>query len=296
MADAVRVQSLQEAQPRKAKDYRSEVEPIWCPGCGDFGVLAAVSDVCAARGLDPNELVIVSGIGCSGRFPAFLTAYGFHGVHGRALPIATGVALANPDLQVLVVGGDGDGLSIGAGHFPHAARRNANLTYLMLDNEIYGLTKGQISPTTSDLGLAKKALSSPHGSWEQPINPVALALTYGASFVGRAYSAQRKEMTAVIDAAFDHRGFSFVHVISPCTTFYNSYKTITPKVESLADEHDRSDRGAAMALAYDQERVYTGVFYRDVDRPTLDEQFTHLRQVATGGRDTTLDDILNAYG
>lgn len=295
MADTVQTQSLQEVATRKAKDYRSGLDPIWCPGCGDFGVLSAVSEVFAERNVNPNDVVIVSGIGCSGRFPAFLTCYGFHGVHGRALPIATGVALANPDLKVMVVGGDGDGLSIGAGHFPHAARRNVNLTYLMLDNEIYGLTKGQISPTTTDLGLAKKALSSPHGSWEQPINPIGLALSYGASFVARAYSAQRKEMTNIIDQAFAHRGFSFVQVISPCTTFYNSYKTMTPKVRLIEDDHNVHDRNGALQLAYDRSHLWLGLLYRDSERPTLEDQFAHLRQMASGGRDRTLDEVFDAY-
>lgn len=295
MADTAQAQTLQEAQVKKAKDYRSGLDPIWCPGCGDYGVLSAVSEVFADRGVDAHEVVIVSGIGCSGRFPAFLTCYGFHGVHGRALPIATGVALANPDLHVIVVGGDGDGLSIGGGHFPHAARRNINLTYLMLDNEIYGLTKGQLSPTTTDLSLAKKALSSPHGTWEQPINPVGLALSYGASFVARAYSAQRKELSAVIDQAFAHRGFSFVQVISPCTTFYNSYKTITPKVRLIEDDHNIHDRNGALQLAYDRSTLWLGVFFRDADRPTLDDQFTHLRQMATGGKDMALQQLLERY-
>lgn len=283
------------ATQRSAKDYRSDVDPIWCPGCGDYGVLSAVAEVLANRNVDPNKVVIVSGIGCSSRFPAFLTCYGFHSVHGRALPIATGVALANPDLHVIVVGGDGDGLSIGAGHFPHAARRNVNLTYLLLDNEIYGLTKGQISPTTTDLSLAKKALSSPHGTWELPINPIGLALSYGASFVGRAYSAQRKELTNVIDQAFQHKGFGFVHVISPCTTFYNSYKTMTPRVRLIEDDHNPHDRNGALQLAYDKKDIWLGVFYREADRPTLGDQFAHLRQLATGGREQTLDEVFDHY-
>ncbi|MCC7493055.1 MAG: 2-oxoacid:ferredoxin oxidoreductase subunit beta [Fimbriimonadaceae bacterium] len=284
-----------EPQVRKAKDYRSDLDPIWCPGCGDFGVLAAVSEVFAEQQVNPDEVVIVSGIGCSSRFPGFLSCYGFHSVHGRALPVATGVALANPKLKVLVVGGDGDGLSIGAGHFPHAARRNVNLTYLLLDNEIYGLTKGQISPTTTDLSLARKALSSPHGTWEQPINPVGLALSYGASYVARAYSAQRKELTSVISRAFRHQGFSFVQVISPCTTFYNSYKTMTPRVRPIEEDHNIHDRNGALMLAYDRKHVWLGEFYRDPDRPTLTDQFEHLKQLAVGGRPATLEAVLDRY-
>lgn len=295
MTDVIQAQTLQDAEPRRPKDYRSQVDPIWCPGCGDFGVLSAVSEVFAQRSVDPNDVVIVSGIGCSSRFPAFLKCYGFHGVHGRALPIATGVALANPRLRVMVVGGDGDGLSIGAGHLPHACRRNADITYLLLDNEIYGLTKGQISPTTTDLSLAKKALSSPFGTWEQPVNPVGLALSYGASFVARAYSAQRKELVQVIDEAFGHRGFSFVQVISPCTTFYNSYKTVTARIRFIDEEHNVHDRHGALQLAYDPRHTWLGVFYRDTERPTLDDQFQHIREMATGGKRRTLTDVFAQY-
>lgn len=295
MADTLQSQTVQSVSARKPKDYRSDVDPIWCPGCGDFGVLSAVLEVFAQRGVEPKDVVIVSGIGCSSRFPAFVECYGFHSVHGRALPVATGVALANPDLHVVVVGGDGDGLSIGGGHFPHTARRNPNLTYLMLDNEIYGLTKGQISPTTTDLSLAKKALSSPHGSWEAPLNAVALALSYGASFVARAYSAQRKEMAKTLDEALAHRGFSFVHVVSPCTTFYNSYKAFTPRVQMVADDHNARDRAAALGLAYDTDHVWLGTFYQEVGRPTLTDQFQHLQEMAVGGRETQISDVLQRY-
>lgn len=281
--------------PRNRKDYLSGLDPIWCPGCGDFGVLSGVSEVFAELNWDPKDVVIVSGIGCSGRFPAFLHGYGFHGVHGRALPIATGVALANPKLKVLVVGGDGDGLSIGAGHFPHAARRNVNLTYLMLDNEIYGLTKGQVSPTTTDMGLAKKALSSPYGAWERPVNAAALALSYHASYVGRAYSAKRKEMTYTLTEAFQHEGFSFVHIVSPCTTFYDSYKTFTPRVTPVPDDHNVLDLEAAMRLATDPERIYLGTLYHEEGRPTLTELFEHQRQMASAGKDLSLADVFESY-
>lgn len=296
MADTVQAQSLADVRPQTAKEYRSDVDPIWCPGCGDFGVLSAVAEVLAAKQVDPTDVVIVSGIGCSSRFPAFLKCFGFHGVHGRALPIATGVALANPNLHVIVVGGDGDGLSIGAGHFPHAARRNVNLTYLMLDNEIYGLTKGQISPTTTDLSLAKKALSSPFGTWEAPLNAAGLAISFGASFVARAYSAQRKELTRTVDEAFDHRGFSFVHIISPCTTFYNSYKTFTPRVKLVPEDHNIHDRNGALQFAYDHQTIWLGTLYVDADRPTLSDQFRHLGEIARGGKEHSLQSIFASYG
>ena len=160
-----------------AKDYRSDLKPIWCPGCGDYGVLGAVSRALAAIGRPPHEIAFISGIGCSSRIPGYTTAYGFNTVHGRALPIAQGIKLANPDLLVLVAGGDGDGFSIGGGHVPHAIRRNIDLTYILMDNQIYGLTKGQLSPTSP---RGTKTPTSVYGSMEDPVNPLLYVLAYGA--------------------------------------------------------------------------------------------------------------------
>src|SRR5512144_2108695 len=164
----------------QAKDYKSELKPIWCPGCGDFGVVQAICRALARTGRPPHEIAFVSGIGCSSRIPGYTTAYGFNTVHGRALPIAEGIKMANPELLVLVAGGDGDGFSIGGGHVPHAVRRNQDITYIVMDNQIYGLTKGQLSPT-SPRGL--KTVSSMHGSLEGPVNPLMYVLGYGAGFV-----------------------------------------------------------------------------------------------------------------
>ncbi len=282
-----------EAQPA-AKDYRSDKEPIWCPGCGDYGVLSAVTEVFAQREMDPDSTVLVSGIGCSSRFPTFIKGFGFHSVHGRALPVATGVAMANPRLDVVVVGGDGDGLSIGGGHFTHACRRNPNMTYLMLDNEIYGLTKGQVSPTTTDLSLAKKALTTPFGTWEWPLDPVSLALAYQATFVARAYSARRQELVDIIDRAIEHDGFSFVQVISPCASFYNSFRAKAPHVKAIDEGHDTSDRAAATVLAGDPAAVWLGVFYQDT-KPTLRQRFRDLGESAMKGRDHQLGEVFARY-
>src|SRR4030042_1310261 len=208
------------SEPIAVKNLKSDVKPIWCPGCGDFGVLNAMLKALGDLQLDPTHVAIASGIGCSGRFPAFVNSYGFHGVHGRVLPLATGIKMANPELTVFAVGGDGDAFSIGAGHLPHAARRNVDITYIVMDNEIYGLTKGQPSPT-SPLGMEKKA--SPYGTYDSPLNPVAMVLSYGATFVARGFSSQPRDLSELIKQGVQHPGFAFIQVISPCVTFYDTY-------------------------------------------------------------------------
>src|SRR5512140_402762 len=193
-------------------DYQSDLKPIWCPGCGDFGVLHAIYRSLAAIGRPPHEIAFVSGIGCSGRIPGYTTTYGFNSVHGRALPIAQGIKLANPDLMVLVAGGDGDGFSIGGGHVPHVVRRNLDLTYIVMDNQIYGLTKGQLSPM-SPRGL--ETVTSAHGSLEDPVNPLLSVLGYGAAFVAQGTPADMPGLAAVIEEAIRYPGFAFVNVPSP---------------------------------------------------------------------------------
>lgn len=253
---------------RTAKDYKSGNDPIWCPGCGDYGVLASLYDMLVTHNYDPKDVVVVSGIGCSSRLPGFLTTYGFHGVHGRALPIAMGVKLANPQLSVIVTGGDGDGFAIGGGHIPHMCRRNADLTYIVMDNEIYGLTKGQISPT-SPIGLDTG--TTPLGSIERPINPIAMTLIYGATFVARTYSGKRPDMTKIFIKGIDHKGFSFIDVYSPCITFYDTYKTWPQKIAPIPEDHDVTDLQAALKLAMDTEKMYVGIFYQK-EEPTLEQQ------------------------
>jgi 2-oxoglutarate ferredoxin oxidoreductase subunit beta len=200
-----------------AKDYKSDVKPIWCPGCGVFSVLAAITRALAAMNLPPEEVAVVSGIGCSSRIPAYTTVYGFHGVHGRALPVATGLKIARPDLTVLVTGGDGDGFSIGGNHFLHACRRNVDLTYIVMDNQVYGMTKGQASPTTAPDWEGSKL--TPDGSGINPFHPLVVALAAGANFIARCSSSDPKNVADIIGQAIRHPGFSLVHVLSPCVTF-----------------------------------------------------------------------------
>jgi 2-oxoglutarate/2-oxoacid ferredoxin oxidoreductase subunit beta len=253
------------AGPFEAKDYKSDLKPIWCPACGDYGVLQAVYRALAAIGRPPHEIAFVSGIGCSSRIPGYTNAYGFNSVHGRALPIAQGIKLANPDLLVLVAGGDGDGFSIGGGHVAHAVRRDLDLTYLVMDNQIYGLTKGQLSPT-SPRGL--RTVSSPLGSLEAPVNPLLYVLGYGAGFVAQGTPADMAGLADVIEQAIRFPGFAFVNVQSPCVTYGEPEQQLRVHKQTMRSlremGHDETDRLRAMALAQDYgTRLYTGVFYRD---------------------------------
>jgi 2-oxoglutarate ferredoxin oxidoreductase subunit beta len=254
----------------KARDYKSALKPIWCPGCGDFGVVQAIYRALAAVGRPPHEIAFVSGIGCSSRIPGYTSAYGFNSVHGRSLPIAQGIQLANQDLLVLVAGGDGDAFAIGGGHVAHAVRRNIDLTYIVMDNQIYGLTKGQLSPT-SPRGL--RTSSSALGSLEDPVNPLLYVLSYGASYVAQGTPADMKGLAEVIEEAIRFPGFAFVNVQSPCVTYgreEQSLKAQKGMLESLTElGHDSSDRLKAIALASEYgEKLYTGVFYRNPD-PSL---------------------------
>jgi 2-oxoglutarate ferredoxin oxidoreductase subunit beta len=274
------------AQPgkRTAADYKGRIAPIWCPGCGNYAVLSAMQKAFANLDIDPDALAVVSGIGCSSRMPGFVKCYGYHGAHGRALPSAIGLKCGNPRMTVLVVGGDGDGLSIGMGHFPHAVRRNADITYLMLDNRIYGLTKGQTSPTTCQ-GMTTK--TAPMGVLEMPMNPVRIAIGFDASFVARAYSGQPKQLQGMIEAALRHKGFSLVHVLSPCVTFGkgSGFDYFGPRVKPLPDDHDVSDMYAAMKASDEcGDTIHTGIFYRR-EHPEYLEQL----QARGGARGRELD-------
>ena len=271
-----------------AKDYKGRLPPVWCPGCGDFGVLAAMQRALAEKQIAPENTVFISGIGCSSRFPHFMNAYGFHSCHGRALPVATGTSLVAPDgVKVLAVGGDGDGMAIGGGHFLHAARRNIDVTYVMMDNEIYGLTKGQISPTTEQ-GLASKSTPymSKEASSDKPLNPLALAITAGATFVARGYSGKMKELVEIIGKAIDHPGYAFVQVISPCVTFHDIYEKARAEQKALNPEHDTSDQMAALVASMGEPFI-TGVFY-DTERQTLREAVDGQVAAAQPGREKGL--------
>jgi 2-oxoglutarate ferredoxin oxidoreductase subunit beta len=255
----------------KAKDFKGKVDPDWCPGCGDFGVLRSLQAVCAELGRQPHEVVTISGIGCSSNFPGFFNAYGMHTLHGRALAVATGVQMVNHELTVVCTGGDGDGYGIGGNHFVHIARRNVDLTYLVMNNQIYGLTTGQISPTSCD---GMKTKSTPHGSIERPVNPITSAIMNGATFVARGSAGDPKHLQSLIRQAIEHKGFALVDIFSPCVTFNhdNDYNFFKERVKRLEDEgHDPSDWKAACekALLWG-DTIYTGLFFRKLT-PTLDQ-------------------------
>ncbi|MBI4323279.1 MAG: 2-oxoacid ferredoxin oxidoreductase, partial [Candidatus Omnitrophica bacterium] len=219
----------------QVKEYQGPVKPDWCPGCGDYGVLNSLQRALAELDIAPHNVLMVSGIGCSSNLPGFLRAYGFHGLHGRSLPVATGARLANHELTVIATGGDGDGYGIGAGHFVHTCRRNFNMTYLVMDNQIYGLTTGQASPTTEKDIRTK---STPEGTIEIALSPVALALTCGATYVARGFSGENLQLANLIKGAIEHKGFALVDVFSPCVT-YNKHITdpwVRVRVYKLEDE------------------------------------------------------------
>src|SRR6266852_4911935 len=252
-------------------DLKGKVDPDWCPGCGDFGVLAAVQKALVELQIQKHEVATISGIGCSSNFPGFIDTYGMHTLHGRSLPVASGMKLANHGMTVLVTGGDGDGFGIGAGHFVHTMRRNLDLTYIVMDNQIYGLTTGQTSPT-SRIGMKTKSM--PFGNVENPVNPVSLALAAGATFVARGFSAEQKHLTELIKQAVQHKGFSFLDVFSPCVTYNhdNTYQWFRPRVKKLEDDaaYDPADWMAAMgkSLLWGEE-IPIGKFFERNDVPTL---------------------------
>jgi len=240
---------------------RSENLPTWCPGCGYFGIHQGINMAIQQLGLPHHMVVTVSGIGCAGRYPFFSDTYGLHTVHGRSLPVATGVKLANPELTVFAVGGDGDGLGIGGGHLPHIARRDIDINYILFDNSIYGLTKGQPSPT-SPKGFKTKA--SPRGSIDAPLDGTLMALSYGASFVARLFAGDPEGIARVLMKGIQHKGFSFFHIYSTCLTFDKEYKTwdhLKEWVHPLAADHNPADRKQAMIEAL-EDNFSLGILYR----------------------------------
>lgn len=254
------------------KDFRNKVKPNWCPGCGDFSVQASIQRAAANVGLEPDNLAVVSGIGCSGRISGYINSYGFHGIHGRSLPIAQGVKMANRDLTVIASGGDGDGFAIGLGHTIHAIRRNIDITYIVMDNQIYGLTKGQTSPR-SEMGFKTK--STPGGSIESSLNIMETALTAGGTFVAQSFSSDLKELTALIEAGIKHKGFSLINVFSPCVTFnkVNTYDWFKENLTKLSDieGYDPSNRMQAMQTLMEHNGWVTGLIYQDTEKPSYQD-------------------------
>jgi 2-oxoglutarate ferredoxin oxidoreductase subunit beta len=266
--------------PYSPTDYKTDLKPVWCPGCGDFAVLNSVYRALSDLHIEPHETAIISGIGCSSRLPGYVETYGFNSLHGRALPLATGMKLAAPNLTVLAVGGDGDGLAIGGNHFMHAARRNVDIAYFMMDNEIYGLTKGQAAPTTPSGDRTK---STVYGNPEVSVDPCALAIALGASWVGRGFSGDVKGTTELMKLAIAHHGFAFLNIISPCVTWRGDHQTkeLRAKLASIPADHDRTDRTAALRFTSENEHLTTGVLY-DVQRPTLIDEMMEIREKAIG--------------
>lgn len=289
------------------KTFVSEF-PTWCPGCGDFGVLRALQNAAARLGLQPHDICIVSGIGCSGKINSYFNSYGLHTLHGRSLPVAQGVKLANPNLTVIASGGDGDGYGIGAGHFMHAVRRNVDMTYIVMDNQVYGLTKGQTSPT-SPTGF--QSHTTPHGSAEGPVRPLRVALANGCSFVAQGFSADLKQLVDLIIKAIEHKGFSLLNVQSPCVTWRETIVEDGQKVGVFewwkkhlhnldADPgYDRHDRAAAFGKLIEHDDIVTGVIYEE-DRPSYREYLKGytdrpMTELATPLDHATLDGLAEQF-
>ncbi|MFA4842613.1 MAG: 2-oxoacid:ferredoxin oxidoreductase subunit beta [Candidatus Omnitrophota bacterium] len=271
-------------------ELKAKYNPSWCPGCGNYGILNGIKQAISQSGFAPHEVVIVSGIGCSGKDPHFVNTYGFEGIHGRVLPVATAIKLANHKLKVIGCAGDGDAYGIGAAHFVHALRRNIGITYFVHNNQIYGLTTGQTSPT-SDKGFTTK--STPGGVIEEPFNPLALAIAGGATFVARAFVGEFDQMKEIMAKALLHKGFALVDIFQPCVTFNykNTYQWYQERAYKLEDEagYDSHDKELAFKKAVENSgKLPIGVFYQEEraayeesvaaikERPLIDQEITNI--------------------
>ncbi|MES2154372.1 MAG: 2-oxoacid:ferredoxin oxidoreductase subunit beta [bacterium] len=272
------------------KDFTTENKPDWCPGCGDFGILNALKKVLVDLQKQPHEVTVVAGIGCSSKLPHWLNTYGFHTLHGRALPIATAVRLANTKNDVIVISGDGDGYGIGVGHLVHAARRNVNITMLAHNNQIYGLTTGQASPTT-DLG--HKTKTTPKGNFEAPVNPLGLAIACGAGFVARSSAGDPKHLAETIKAGMEYKGFALIDILQPCVTFnkVNTYAWYKEQSRKLPADYDVTNKAKAFetSLNWGHNDIELGTLYRNDKLPTLEDFYPQ----ATGATPLYMQDIRN---
>ncbi|OEF99297.1 2-oxoacid ferredoxin oxidoreductase [Vulcanibacillus modesticaldus] len=270
------------------KDFKVETNPTWCPGCGHYTVLAALQRAAANLGLEPDNMVLVTGIGCSSKISQHFNSYGVHSLHGRALPVATGVKLANHDLTVVAAGGDGDGYGIGVGHFMHTLRRNIDITYIVMDNHIYGLTTGQTSPV-SQKGFKSK--TSPHGSAEEPLRPLQTAIINGASFVAQAFAGDINQMTRIFEEGIKHRGFSHINVFSPCVTFnkINTFEWFKEHLVNLDEksDYDYTNKYHALEFLDRHGSIVTGILYQE-DRPTYHEVMIGATKTPTSKLDLTI--------
>ncbi|MDO8615624.1 MAG: 2-oxoacid:ferredoxin oxidoreductase subunit beta [Dehalococcoidia bacterium] len=255
------------------KAFDCPAENTWCPGCGDFAILRALKLALAELEIQPHQALVVSGIGCGSKLPDYMTVNGFMTIHGRPLAVATGARLANPELNVIVVNGDGDSYGIGGNHFVQTCRRNPDITQIVENNQIYGLTKGQYSPT-SDKGLV--TTTSPSGAIEQAFNPMAIALAAGAAFIARAFAGEPRHLAQLIAAGIKHRGYALIDVLQPCVTFnhVNTYEWYRQRIYHLEDEgYDPSNRESAWLKAHEWgERIPVGVLYRTEDLPAYEEE------------------------
>ena len=279
-------------------DFKSDKQPTWCPGCGDFGTMNGMMKALAETGNDPDNTFVVAGIGCSGKIGTYMHSYAIHGVHGRALPVGTGVKMANPELEVMVAGGDGDGYSIGAGHFVHAVRRNVDMTYVVMDNRIYGLTKGQFSPTSRE---DFETSTSPDGTNQQPVNPLALALAAGGTFIAQSFSSDSQRHAEIVQEAIEHDGFGFVNVFSPCVTFndVDTYDYFRDSLVDVAEEgHDRTDYDAAKEKILDADKEYQGVIWQDESSVPYDQKHgldENMSEIDEGAPEGAMDLVREFY-
>ncbi len=261
------------------KDFAVDVKPTWCAGCGDFGILNSMKKALVNLELAPHMIHLVSGIGCGSKLPDYMEVNAYTSLHGRPIPIAQGINLANHDLKVIVVAGDGDTYGIGGNHFIHLLRRNADITLIVQNNAVYGLTKGQYSPT-SPKGFPSNTSLPPEGSLETPINPVALGLAAGATFVGRSFSGNPSHLTEMIMAAVNHKGIALLDIFQPCVIFNRdfSYDFYRPRVYDLAEEgYDKTDYQAAWEKAHEWgDRIPIGILYQDESKPSYEEQVIQL--------------------
>lgn len=254
-----------------AQDYSNKKTPTWCPGCGHFSILRAIQTAASKLDIPIDQFASVTGIGCSGRLSGYLNGYGFHSIHGRSLPIAQGIKMANKDLVVLAAGGDGDGFAIGTSHTLHAIRRNLNMTYIVLNNQIYGLTKGHTSPL-SDVGFETK--STPFGSMDNPLKPGITALAAGATYLAQGFSGFQDQLIDIIVKGIEHNGFSIINIFSPCVTFnkQNTYQWYRDHIVNLAEDsaYDSSSYQVAMNKLIETDGLCSGIIYQKNEPSFLD--------------------------
>lgn len=287
MTEAVR-------EPALFKKYISSLKPIWCPGCGDYAVLTSLAKAFADLNFETENTAVITGIGCSSRLPGYLNTYGFNSIHGRAIPIATGLKVSRPELNVVAAGGDGDMFAIGGGHMAHAVRRNVDMTLLVMDNNIYGLTKGQASPTTP---LGTKTSTTAYGSISTPIRPLNVMLGYNCSFIAQTSAVDPVHMTKMIVEAIKHPGFSYVNVLSPCVTYrgneqYQLIKGNTLYTDTI--DHNVTDSVAAWKLISTTEKYLMGLIYKN-PRSTYHAQVDALRDIAKKAGSPTVEDEMRLF-